>query len=100
MITSSPSPITVWILAALAAGPNHAYGVTQQLQEDYKGLEYTSDRSVYAALKRMEVEKLVKGERVDATKHRRYFLTPFGRRILGREKLKAERLVLLVRQRL
>ena len=76
------------LLAVLAGGPRHGYGVIEQLRAGSGGAFDLPKGTVYPALHRLEQGGLVKGTWSDATGRRRrtYQLTAAGRRRLGTER--------------
>ena len=73
---------TFLILAALAAGPAHGYGVMQTVVELSKGRVRLRTGTLYAALDRLESDELVavNGEEVVEGRLRRYYaITSRGR---------------------
>jgi len=95
------SGLTLDILLALAAGPNHAYGLVDQIRSDVQGADFIAERSVYRAIERMLEAGLI--EQVELSPKvtlKRYKLTSFGRRILVSERARATRRLDLMKQRL
>ena len=73
---------TFLILAALAAGPAHGYGVMQTVVELSEGRVRLRTGTLYAALDRLESDELiaVNGEEVVEGRLRRYYaITSRGR---------------------
>ena len=83
---------TFLVLTALAAGPQHGYGVIEDVQRISEGRVRLQAGTLYAVLDRLRTEGLVEVEReeVVASRLRRYYrLTGPGARVLAAE---AERL--------
>ena len=80
------------ILTALAAGPQHGYGIMTDVAEISAGRVRLGAGTLYAALDRLSTDRLVEPDReeiVDGRLRRHYRLTPDGARVLADE---AERL--------
>ena len=79
---------TVLILTALAAGPQHGYGIMTDVAQISDGRVRVRPGTLYAALNRLAVEDLVAvdhEEIVDARLRRYYRLTPHGTHRLAAE---------------
>jgi DNA-binding PadR family transcriptional regulator len=79
---------TFLILTALAAGPQHGYGIMTDIAEISGGSVRLRAGTLYAALNRLVVEDLVEVDReeiVDARLRRYYRLTRRGARRLSAE---------------
>ncbi len=79
---------TFLILTALAAGPQHGYGIMTDVAQISAGRVRLRAGTLYAALNRLAVEGLVEVDReeiVDARLRRYYRLTPEGARRLRQE---------------
>lgn len=72
------------LLAALADGPTHGYGLIQRLRQTSGGVLELAEGTVYPALHRLERDLLVTSVNltVDGRKRRSYHLTPAGERAL------------------
>ena len=93
---------TAWfhILMALGEGERHGYGIMQEIANRTHDKLRLGPGTLYAALKRLAGEGLVKecSETAAATgdeRRRVYRITPFGRQVATAE---MERMALLVRQ--
>ena len=92
---------TAWfhILVALGDGERHGYAILQEVAARTQGKLRLGPGTLYAALKRLAGEGLVKecaGASAGADERRRvYRITPFGRAVALAE---MERMALLVRQ--
>ena len=76
------------VLKILALGPNHGWGIANRLRQVSRDALRTSQGSLYPALHRLEVSRLVESEMTLSENNRRarvYRLTPAGRRRLARE---------------
>jgi DNA-binding PadR family transcriptional regulator len=76
------------ILTALAAGPQHGYGIMTDVAQISSGAVKLRAGTLYAALDRLAAERLleVDHEEIVETRLRRYYrLTPDGRRRLEAE---------------
>ena len=72
---------TFLTLTALAAGPQHGYGIMTDVAQISDGRVRLRAGTLYAALNRLVVENLVEADReeiVDARLRRYYRLTPRG----------------------
>ena len=79
---------TFLILTALAAGPQHGYGIMTDVAEISAGRVRLRAGTLYAALNRLAAERLVEFDReeiVDARLRRYYRLTPQGAQRLEAE---------------
>ena len=79
---------TFLILTALAAGPQHGYGIMTDVAEISGGRVRLRAGTLYAALNRLVNDRLVEFDReeiVDARLRRYYRLTPEGARRLQQE---------------
>jgi DNA-binding PadR family transcriptional regulator len=79
-MTSMQEP-TFLILTALASGPKHGYGVTQEVAELSEGTVKLRAGTLYGALDRLLEQELVMIDRqevVDGRLRRYYRLTPAG----------------------
>jgi transcriptional regulator len=88
--------LEVLILRSLQAGPNHAYGIGQFLEQQ-SGNEFLVDNgSLYPALQRMLQREWVSAQwkvSPNARRARYYRLTPLGRKQLANERTKWARFV-------
>jgi DNA-binding PadR family transcriptional regulator len=87
MVKSMQEP-TFLILAALAAGPQHGYGIMNEAEVLSGGVRRLQAGTLYAALERLAGEGLVVADReevVDARFRRYYRLTDEGVRELAAE---------------
>ena len=88
--------LEVLILRSLQAGPNHAYGIGQFLEQQ-SGNEFVVDNgSLYPALQRLLQRKWVVAQwkmSPNARRARYYRLTPLGRKQLIEEQSKWQRFV-------
>jgi DNA-binding PadR family transcriptional regulator len=81
MIESSLREPTFLILTALAAGPQHGYGIMTDVSQISDGRVRLRAGTLYAALNRLTTQRLVEADReeiVDARLRRYYRLTPLG----------------------
>src|SRR5215472_15655980 len=79
---------TFLILTALAARPQHGYGIMTDVAQISGGRVRLRAGTLYAALNRLDTDRLVEVDReeiVDARLRRYYRLTPEGARRLQRE---------------
>jgi DNA-binding PadR family transcriptional regulator len=79
---------TFLILTALAAGPQHGYGIMTDVAQISGGRVRLRAGTLYAALNRLDTDRLVEVDReeiVDARLRRYYRLTPEGTRRLQQE---------------
>lgn len=93
--------LDVLILRSLAVDANHAYGISQFLQQ-HSDREFTVDNgSLYPALQRLLQRKWIKGEWKTSPNGRRaryYALTPAGRQQLSVATSKWERFAKAMRR--
>jgi PadR family transcriptional regulator len=74
------------ILKTLDRGANHGFGITLHIQTVSAGFLQVEEGSLYPALRRLERDKLIKGEWKVTDNGRRaryYHLTPSGRKRLA-----------------
>jgi DNA-binding PadR family transcriptional regulator len=79
---------TFLILTALAAGPQHGYGIMTDVQQISGGRVKLRAGTLYAALDRLVAEQLVEADReeiVEGRLRRYYHLTPPGSQRLAAE---------------
>jgi len=79
---------TFLILTALAAGPQHGYGIMTDVAQISEGRVRLRAGTLYAALNRLATDRLVEFDReeiVDARLRRYYRLTPEGAQRLQEE---------------
>jgi DNA-binding PadR family transcriptional regulator len=79
---------TFLILTALASGSQHGYGIITDVRRISAGRVELKAGTLYAALERLRMDKLVKVEReeiVESRLRRYYRLTPAGRELLAAE---------------
>jgi DNA-binding PadR family transcriptional regulator len=79
---------TFLILTALAAGSQHGYGIITDVAEISDGRVKLRAGTLYAALDRLRLDRLIKLDReeiVDGRLRRYYRLTPAGSRLLAAE---------------
>jgi len=79
---------TFLILTALAAGPQHGYGIMTDVAQISAGRVRLRAGTLYAALNRLDTDRLVEVDReeiVDTRLRRYYRLTPEGTRRLQQE---------------
>jgi len=77
------------ILAALAGGPSHGYGVIQEIRRRSRGAFDLPEGTIYPALHRLEKGGLLSSRWVDGPSGRRrrvYALTRRGNSALGRHR--------------
>jgi DNA-binding PadR family transcriptional regulator len=93
-------PVELLVLAMLAAGDRHGYGIRQDILDHTDGAIALEAGNLYRTIRRLEAEGWI-GESEgrptadeDDERRRYYRLTPFGRRVLTAE---LERLRGLVR---
>jgi DNA-binding PadR family transcriptional regulator len=94
---------TFLILAALAAGPQHGYGIMNEAEHLSGGERRLQAGTLYAALDRLTGEGLVAADReevVDARFRRYYRLTDDGARALTAETARRQAQTRAVTQRL
>ena len=81
------APLELLILKSLAAGPNHGFGITLQVQEASGGLLGVEEGSLYPALHRLEKSGVLAAEWSTTAAGRRarlYRLTALGRKRLAK----------------
>lgn len=85
---SSLTTVTVQILASLAHGPLHGYGIKLAIEERTAGAMTIGSGTLYQALQRLEKQNMVTPvtvEEGDSRRGRHYELRPLGREILDQE---------------
>jgi DNA-binding PadR family transcriptional regulator len=105
MSTKQMQEPTFLILASLAAGPQHGYGIMTDVAQISEGRVRLRPGTLYAALDRLSSDGLLEMDReeiVDARLRRYYRLTPEGRNRLADEtaRLRANAAVAASRLRL
>ncbi|HKW65055.1 MAG TPA: PadR family transcriptional regulator [Candidatus Acidoferrum sp.] len=88
--------LEVLILRSLQASPNHAYGISQFLEQQSEYEFFVDNGSLYPALQRLLQRRWIGGQWKKTPNGRRakyYRLTPLGRRQLLAEKSKWMRFV-------
>jgi DNA-binding PadR family transcriptional regulator len=105
MSTKQMQEPTFLILASLAAGPQHGYGIMTDVAQISEGRVRLRAGTLYAALDRLSADGLLEADReeiVDARLRRYYRLTPAGRTRLADEtaRLRANVAVAAARLRL
>lgn len=78
----------LFILASLAQGDLHGYGIARDVEELSGGRIRLTAGTVYGALNRLSDDGLVEGageQEVQGRRRRYYRLTPSGREVLGAE---------------
>ena len=83
-------PLELLILAMLARGDRHGYGLHQDIVAHTKALFAPEAGNLYRHIRRLQTQGLIdetEARRVDGTDERRiyYRLCPFGRRVLAAE---------------
>jgi DNA-binding PadR family transcriptional regulator len=84
-------PIDLLVLAMLACGDRHGYGIRQDILDHTDGAIALEAGNLYRTIRRLEAEGWVdqaeRRQTGDANEERRryYRLTPFGRRVLAAE---------------
>jgi DNA-binding PadR family transcriptional regulator len=83
------STISLYVLLAVADEPRHGYGIIKDIERRTDGLLSLEAGTLYAALKRLQDEGLLRGEPAGRdpadSRRRNYRLTPLGRRTLEAE---------------
>jgi len=77
--------VDLLLLAVVAAGPIHGYGIVEALRERSGGAFDLPEGTIYPSLYRLERQGLVASRRqqVGARQRRVYRLTPAGRRAMA-----------------
>ena len=91
-----PGTLEMLILKTLDRGPMHGHGIAKKLHERTDDVLRVEEGSLYPALQRLLAQGLVKAEWGESENKRRaryYQLTAAGRKQLGREISRFERLV-------
>jgi transcriptional regulator len=87
------------IMTVVALGPVHGYAIAQRLQQVSRDVVQVPQGSLYPALHRLEVQRLIASEMGTSENNRKarfYRLTAAGRRRLGAETENWERLSMAV----
>jgi len=88
--------LEVLILRCLLAGPNHAYGIAQLLEQQSRSEFVVDNGSLYPALQRLQQRGWLAAKWKTSPNGRRaryYNLTPAGRKQLAAEQSKWQRFV-------
>ncbi len=88
------------VLLALSDQNRHGYGVIKHVQERTNGRLELEAGTLYAAVKRLHDDELIKEAKAPPgtdSRRRYYGLTPFGTRVLKAESLRLVELVALAR---
>lgn len=83
-----PGTLDVLVLRAVAASPNHGYGIARWLREATDGDLVIEDGALYTALHRLEARGLLRADWKASDTNRRakyYTLTVKGRRALDEQ---------------
>lgn len=83
-----PGTLDVLVLRAVAASPNHGYGIARWLREATDGELVIEDGALYTALHRLEARGLLRADWKASDTNRRakyYTLTVKGRRALDEQ---------------
>src|SRR5436190_17294301 len=94
-----PGTLDLLILKALAANPQHGYGIAQRLRTVSDDVLQVGESSLYPALQRLLLKGWVKAEWGASENNRRarfYTLTAAGRKQLAVERQEFERLILAI----
>ncbi len=90
-----PTPVTLHILLALAAGEATRPEIATQVAEDSQSTLIIGERTFYYALQRLVRDGLIELTR----DNQRYKLTQRGRRIIKSESVRASRVARLLHER-
>lgn len=90
------APRDLLVLAALAGGPVHGYGIIRTVEEESESGVLLDPGNLYRVLRRMRRDGWVT-EEPDDTRRRVYRLTGSGRGVLEAELARLERLMARVR---
>ena len=85
-----PGTLDLLVLKAIAAAPNHGYGIARWLREATDDDLVIEDGALYTALHRLEARGLLRADWKPSDTGRRakyYSLTPKGRRTLDEQTL-------------
>ena len=94
-----PGTLALLILKALAANPQHGYGIAQRLRTVSDDVLQVGESSLYPALQRLLLKGWVKAEWGASQNNRRarfYTLTAAGRKQLAVERQEFEHLILAI----
>ena len=94
-----PGTLDLLILKSLAAGPQHGYGIAQQLKMQSEDVLQVGESSLYPALQRLLLQGWAKAEWGASENNRRarfYTLTAAGRKQLTAEREDFDRLILAI----
>jgi len=84
-----PGTLEMLVLKTLSRGPNHGWGVAQQIQQQSRDALKIGEGSLYPALQRLLLNEFVTAEWALTENNRRaryYRITPAGRKQLAEEK--------------
>jgi PadR family transcriptional regulator, regulatory protein PadR len=96
-----PGTLDMLILKTLTRGPQHGYGIAQQIQQVSDEVLQVEEGSLYPALQRLLVKGWVKAEWSISENNRRarfYTLTPAGKKQLHAEAESFNRMIAAIAQ--
>jgi transcriptional regulator len=96
-----PGTLDMLILRTLATRVQHGYGIAQHIRQLSDDVLNVEEGSLYPALQRLQVRGLIKsewGHSANGRRARYYRLTPAGRKQLGIELSRFERLLKAITQ--
>jgi DNA-binding PadR family transcriptional regulator len=95
----TPTRAEFHVLLALLDGPRHGYGLMQDVEELSAGRLQIGPGTLYTAIKRLRVARLISETGADAERRRCYKLTRKGRTVAEEEARRMNDLVRLARKR-
>jgi len=95
----NPTRAEFHVLLALLEGPRHGYGLMQDVEELTGGGMQLGPGTLYTAIKRLRLSKLISETDADADRRRCYKLTRKGRSVAEEEARRLNDLVCVARKR-
>jgi len=95
-----PGTLDLLVLRTLARGPNHGYGIAQNVREQSRDVFQIGESSLYPALQRLTLDGYITPEWGVSENNRRaryYTLTAAGRKHLASERAEFDRVVTAMR---
>ena len=91
--------LTYHVLLAMADRPRHGYGIIQEVERRTDGVTQLEAGTLYAAIKRMVEEGLIRPAAGDGGRRRNYALTTLGRKVLAAESERLAKLLQVARDK-
>lgn len=94
-----PGTLDMLVLKTLSRGPNHGYGIAQQIQAVSADALKVGEGSLYPALQRLLLDECLKAEWGVSENNRKvriYKLTPAGRKRLAEERRSFDAMIVAI----